>query len=186
MSPVLVQTVEAQLALTVAEELVEQNLGYLPWLLGENLAGQVDAWVMEQGLGYYPALDFFRDKPTVVDPALLSLMDQVAMFCADYSQRELDRRLRRLFSRVSIPHVQCLAYTMPRVRHSRNAAPDELARHYAPNRLRLTIHMSSIQKQTFDGLVPLSLDKLSRATHEVFANFHIEAARLLPVISRPQ
>ncbi len=185
-APILIQTVEARITLLVGEELVEQQLGYLPWLLGENLAGLVDPWVMEQGMGYYPALDYLRQQPEVVDPALLTLIDQVAFFCTDYSERELLRRLKRQFSRVSISHSQCLAYTMPRIRLSRGGAPGELARHYAPNRLRLTLQLSSLQKAEFDGIEQLSLEKLQRWGRSAFAEFQIEGSRLLTPVSKTE
>lgn len=177
--PVVIHTLEVQLVVTVAEQLVEQQLGYLPWLLGENLAGQVDPWVMEQGLGYYPALDFFRGHSEAVDPALLTLIDQVAMFCADYAQRELIRRLQRHFSRVHISHRQCLAYTMPRVRPSRGGAPNALAQHFAPNRLRLTIQLSSVHQTELEDIVRLSLDKLSHWGRAAFVDFQVESSRML-------
>lgn len=122
--------------LRIADPVVETNVGYLPWVLGENLAGQVDAWVMENGLGYYPALAFFRDRPDAVDPALLALLDEVARFCVEYSRRELARRLRSAFAVVDVRDARCTAYTLPHVRPSRDAAPANLARHYAPDSVK--------------------------------------------------
>ena len=182
--PLLIHTVEVQLGLVVAEELIEQQLGYLPWLLGENLAGQVDAWVMEQRLGYYPALDFFRGRPEAVDPALLTLIDQVVFFCDDYVRRELTRRLYRMFSRVHISRIQCLAYTLPKVRPSQGGAPDTLARHFSPNQLQLTIQLSSLQKAEFTGIEQLALDKLVRFARPAFAGFQVHRSRVLPMIVR--
>ncbi|MBE0511023.1 MAG: hypothetical protein K0A95_00115 [Chromatiales bacterium] len=178
-SPLLIHTVEATLCVGIEEAVVEQQLGYLPWVLGENLAGQVDAWVMEQGLGYYPALDYFRSLPEAVDPALIALIDQVALFCADLSRRELRRSLQRAFSRVAVNHEQCLAYTMPRVRPSRGGAPEALARHYAPNTLKLQIQLSTVQRGEFEGAEQLALDKLRRWGGPGFSRFEILALRPL-------
>ena len=172
-------TVAASLTVTVPQEVVEQNVGYLPWVLGENLAGQVDAYVMEQGLGYYPALDYFRDHPEAVDPALLILIDEVATFCATYARRELRRRLSRAFSTVKIEQAQVTAYTMPRVRPSRSGAPAGLAAHYTPATLKMELLLSSIQKGSFDGLEKLSLDKLVRWGREPFETFQVNGSQLL-------
>jgi hypothetical protein len=174
-----VLTVAASLTVTVPQEVVEQNVGYLPWVLGENLAGQVDAYVMEQGLGYYPALDYFRDHPEVVDPALLILIDEVATFCATYARRELRRRLSRAFSTVKIEQAQCTAYTMPRVRSSRSGAPAGLAVHYTPATLKMELLLSSVQKGSFDGLEKLSLDKLVRWGREPFETFQVNGSQVL-------
>jgi hypothetical protein len=172
-------TVAASLTVTVPQEVVEQNVGYLPWVLGENLAGQVDAYVMEQGLGYYPALDFFRDHPEAVDPALLVLIDEIAGFCADYARRELRRRLSRAFSSVKIEQAQCTAYTMPRVRPSRSGAPAGLAAHYTPATLKMELLLSSIQRGSFDGLEQLYLDKLVLWGREPFESFQVNGSQLL-------
>lgn len=174
-----VHTVAASLTVSVAEEVFEHNVGYLPWVLGDNLAGQVDAFVMEQGLGYYPALDYFRDYPEAVDPALLILIDEVANFCAAYARRELRQRLARAFSSVKIEQAQCIAYTMPRVRPARSGAPTDLAVHYSPATLKMELLLSSIHKGGFDGLEQLALDKLVRWGREPFENFQVNGSRLL-------
>lgn len=172
------------MSLAVAEELIEQQLGYLPWLLGENMAAQVDSYVMEQGLGYYPAMDYFRHLPEVIDPALLTLIDQVVFFCDDYTRRELTHRLYRMFSRVHIARIQCMAYALPRVRPHRGGAPEELARHFSPNQLKLTIHLSSLQKGEVDGLEQIALDKLVRWGRPAFASFLVQGSRRLPTLKQ--
>jgi len=174
-----VLTVAASLTVTVPETVVEQNVGYLPWVLGENLAGQVDAYVMEQRLGYYPAMDFFREHPEAVDPALLLLIDEVATYCASYARRELRRRLARAFSSIQVEQAQCLAYTMPRVRPSRSGAPGGLAAHYSPNTLKMELLLSSIQKGAFEGLEELTLNKLMRWGREPFESFQVNGSKLL-------
>jgi hypothetical protein len=178
-SSVEVVTVAASLTVTVPETVVEPNTGYLPWVLGENLAGQVDAWVMEQGMGYYPALDYFRDLPQAVDPALLLLIDEIATFCANFARSELRRRLSRAFSNVQIEQAQCTAYTMPRVRPSRSGAPAGLAEHYSPNTLKMELLLSSIQKGGFEGLEELTLNKLMRWGRDPFAGFQVNGSQLL-------
>ncbi|MCW9089041.1 MAG: hypothetical protein OQK54_05890 [Gammaproteobacteria bacterium] len=182
MSPKIeIVTVAASLTVTVPETVVEQNVGYLPWVLGENLAGQVDAWVMEQGLGYYPALDFFRDQPEAVDPALLLLIDEIAIFCAGYARDELRRRLSRAFSNVRIEQAQCTAYTLPRMRPARSGAPAGLAQHYSPGTVKMQLLLSSIQKEgAVDGLEELTLNKLMRWGRKPFEAFQINGSQLLP------
>lgn len=174
-----VVTIASSLTVSVPEEAVEAQVGYLPWVLGENLAGQVDTHVMEERLGYYPALDYFRDQPEAVDQALLQLIDEVATFCASYARRELNRRLSRVFSNVQIEQLQCTAYTMPRMRPNRSNGPMELAEHYAPNTLKVELLLSSIQKERFAGEEKMAMDKLSRFAREPFAHFQLNGAKRL-------
>ncbi|MDH5785271.1 MAG: hypothetical protein OEZ16_06645 [Chromatiales bacterium] len=174
-----VVTIAASLTVSVPEEVVETQVGYLPWVLGENLAGQVDTWVMEERTGYYPALDFFREQPEAVDPALLHLIDEVATFCAAYARRELRRRLSRVFSNVQIEQLQCTAYTMPKMRPNRSNGPMELAQHYAPDKLKMELLLSSIQKARFEGEERMALDKVSRFAREPFSTFQLNGAKLL-------
>ncbi len=174
-----VVTVAASLTVSVPETVVEQQVGYLPWVLGENLAGQVDTYVMEEHLGYYPALDYFRDHPEAVDPALIHLIDEVATFCASYARSELRRRLSRPFSKVQIEQLQCTAYTLPRMRPNRSNGPMELAQHYAPDTLKMELLLSSVQKARFEGEEKMALEKLSRFAREPFEHFQLNGAKLL-------
>ncbi len=156
----------------IPEEFVELNVGYLPWVLGENLAGQIDAWVNETGLGYYPALDYFRNLPEAVDPNLLLLTDTVADWCARYGRQELRRRLNRGFAPVSVEPGQPLAYTLPRVRPQKNAAPADLALHYRPNLIRYELLLYSR-----DETVP-ELQQLRYWLGDVFTDVNL--ASMLP------
>ena len=110
-----VVTLASSLTVTVSQEIVEQNTGYLPWVLGDNLAGLVDAYVSEHGLGYYPALDYFRDITPAVDPFLLSLIDEIAIFSADYARRELRNRLTSAFASVKIGQIHFIYFSIPYV-----------------------------------------------------------------------
>lgn len=177
---ILVSRAAVTLKVRVGDAVIEPNLGYLPWVLGENLAGQVDPWVMEQRLGYYPALDFFRDKPEVVDPALLQLIDEVARFCEEYARRELRRRLRGGFSHVDVERIQNEAYAMPRVRPSQPKAPELLARHYAPATLRCELLVATLQKGAVAGIERLVEQRLRQWATPAFETLEIQNLRLLP------
>lgn len=167
------------LTANVPDGVVEANTGYVPWVLGENLGGQVDAWVMEQGLGYYPAMDFFRDRPAAVDPALLLLIDEVSTWCTAYAEREIRRRLSRAFSNVQVTQVRATAFGLPHVRPSRDGAPAALASHYAPNRLKAELLLGSIQKGEAD-VEPLIRRQLNQWLRGPFEQLEIGSLRQLP------
>lgn len=174
-----VVTVAASLTVTVSQEIVEQATGYMPWVLGDNLAGMVDAYVMEQQLGYYPALDYFRDLPQTVDPSLLILIDEIAIFCAEYARRELRHRLARAFSSIGVEQLQCTAYTMPRVRPNHSGAPEALALHYSPDTLKVELLLEMLREEALDNVETLALNRLTQWGREPFARFKANGAQRL-------
>ncbi len=178
-SAIHIARIAAVLKVQVGDEVMEANLGYLPWVLGENLAGQVDPWVMEQRLGYYPALDFCRDKPQVVDPALLQLIDQMARFGEEYTRRELRRRLRGGFSHVDVERIQTEAYAMPRVRPSQPKSPEHLAKHYAPSTFRAELLLGMIQRGEVEGIERLVAQRIRQWAKPAFSSLELLSTRLL-------
>ncbi|HEY0635521.1 MAG TPA: hypothetical protein VGE00_09065 [Gammaproteobacteria bacterium] len=167
------------LKVRVGDEVIEPNMGYLPWVLGENLAGQVDPWVMEQRLGYYPALDFFRDKPQVVDPALLLLIDAMARFGEEYTRRELRRRLRGGFSHVDVERIQVEAFAMPRIRPSQPKSPEELAKHYAPATFRVELLLGMIQRGEVERIERLVASRIQQWAKPAFHTLELLSTRQL-------
>jgi len=167
------------LKVRVGDDVVEPNLGYLPWVLGENLAGQVDSWVMEQRLGYYPALDYFRDKPQAVDPALLQLIDEMARFGEEYTRRELRRRLRGGFSHVDVERIQVEAYAMPRILPSQPKSPEELAKHYAPATFRVELLLGMIQRGEVERIERLVMQRIQQWAKPAFQTLELVTTRLL-------
>ncbi len=178
-APIHIVRFAAVLKVRVGDDVVEPNIGYLPWVLGENLAGQVDPWVMEQRLGYYPALDFFRDKPQVVDPALLQLIDETARFGEEYTRRELRRRLRGGFSHVDVERIQVEAFAMPRVLPSQPKSPEELARHYTPSTFRAELMLGMIQRSEVDGIERLVGQRIQQWAKPAFHSLELLSTRVL-------
>jgi len=177
--PVQITRVALGLTVTVPEDIIELNMGYLPWVLGDSLAAQISEEVAARRLGYFPAVDFFREGGGRVDPALIALVDEVGRFCVDFTCRELRRRLSRVFSNVHIAQSQCLTYTLPRVRPSHAQALAELGRHCAPDRVRLDLVLSTIQKVVSEEPVALTVRKATHWGSEPFACFEVNGTRLL-------
>lgn len=163
----------------VPEEVVEHNVGYIPSVLGTNLAEQVSEYVRGGQINYFPALDFFRERPEAVDPALLGLADEVASFCVNFANREFRRRLSRAFSNVQVQQAQSTAYALPRVRRQQREALAALARHYAPNGVKVELVLSSIEKQPVEGVEKLAARKVAGWTRAAFADFELLPARRL-------
>jgi hypothetical protein len=177
--PLKITRVALGITVTVPEDLIELNMGYLPWVLGDSLAAQVSQEVAERRIGYFPAIDFFRENCQTVDPALIALIDEVGQFSIDFTRRELRRRLSRVFSNVQIAQAQCLAYTLPRVRPSQPQALTELGRHFAPDKVRLDLVLSTIQKAPSEEPLDLTLRKVNHWGRDPFACFEVNGTRLL-------
>jgi hypothetical protein len=163
----------------VPEEVVEHNVGYVPAVLGANLAEQVQAYVRRGGVGYFPALDYFRARPEAVDPALLGLTDEVASFCVNFTSREFRRRLSRAFSNVQVQQAQATAYTLPKVRRQERNASAALSRHYSPNGVKVELVLSSIEKQPVERVEKLAARKVAGWTRAAFDDFELLPARRL-------
>lgn len=174
----------ARIAVTVTvrvgDDVVEPNTGFSAQAVGHSAAAQVDEHVRNSGLGYYPAIDFYRDEPTAVDPALLDLLDELAGYCAAYARSELRRRLRRVFSVVEIGHMAAIAYTMPRVRRSQPDRLERLAAHYAPHELRCELLVTVIEKQLYAGLEQAAGQRLLQWAGPAFEQVTVVECRLLP------
>lgn len=176
-----IQRVFATLTFTVPDEIIEVNMGYSPFVIGDNLAGQVDAWVMEHRLGYYPAIDYFQGNDEAVDQPLLELMEQVARYSGDYAVRECRKRLSHSFSSAEITQIKSTAYSMPRMRPHREGGPSALAMHYAPNRLRAEMVIGCVQKHDRGELLPFVKELLIQQLTPVLDQIevvHLESERM--------
>ncbi len=133
----------------VAEEVLLQHIPASPRVVGEELAAQVDAHVRDQGLGYYPALEFFQAQDNqAVESDLLDAAQNIAWFAGNLIQEEIQRRLRGAFSNIQIETLQCTAFTLPRVRLNQGNALELLAEHYTPDDYRVSLLLSSLYKHT--------------------------------------
>jgi hypothetical protein len=146
-------------------------------VLGDSLAAQVQEHVAAARLGYFPALDYFRDPSKGADQALLVLMDEVAQFSVDYARRELRRRLARVFSNIQIDQAQCTAYMLPRVRPGQPLAVAELGKHYAPAKVKLELVLSTIERSRTPDPERLAIAKVEHWAQEPFAGLNILGAR---------
>jgi hypothetical protein len=172
-APVRISRVTVSALATVPHETIELNMGYLPWVLGDSLAAQVHAHVGSARLGYYPALDYFRDPATGVDGSLILLIDEIAEFCSQYSRRELRRRLSGAFSNIRFDQVHCTAYTMPRIHPGQIQSLSDLGRHYAPSTIRLGLLLSTIERVPMPEPDKLACAKLTRCADEAFTCLEI-------------
>ena len=135
------------LLLKVSEESLLRHLACSPSRVGWELARAIDAYVREQALGYYPALEHFRNV-AVIDKDLLDSADQVSWLMSKLAREEVQIKLRPIFSKVHFQSIQTLAFTMPPVRPNQNNALEKLAEFYTPNTVKLELVLSMIRKDS--------------------------------------
>ncbi|MDH5648572.1 MAG: hypothetical protein OEY67_02860 [Gammaproteobacteria bacterium] len=177
-----IEIIRVSLTLTVqvAMEQLRQEMGELVTAVGPNLALQVDAFTREEKLGYYPALDYFNNRPGI-DPNLLSTSEHIASLVCDYVRYQMRIQLREPFSHIKFDKIQSLAFSMPRVLPSDRNALEKLTEHYSPNRVRAIINASSIEKASTntEGYERLVVHKAQRWLEKRFEAVHISDARKL-------
>ncbi|MDH5633274.1 MAG: hypothetical protein OEZ10_09835 [Gammaproteobacteria bacterium] len=133
------------LTVTVPLEQLRREMGEPVLAIGPTLAGEVDQYVREHKLGYYPALDYFIQKQAL-DMDLVAAAEHVAAMVAETARRKIQTRLREPFSNIKFANIQSVAMTLPRVRPGDANALNSLTQHYSPNRIRIGVIASSIEK----------------------------------------
>ena len=142
-----IQILRTNLTLTVTLplELLRREMGEPVVAIGPSLASKIDQYVRDNKLGYYPALDYFIHNEAL-DPDLMAAVEHVAAMVAEMAKRKVRVRLREPFSNIQFSHIQSVAMTLPRVRPNDSNALSALTEHYSPNRVRMTVVTSSIEK----------------------------------------
>jgi len=105
----------------------------------------VDVFARRERLGYYPALDYFQGNAGL-DPHLLRAAREMGDAVAAHVRAVAAETLWPVFSQVRVTRTQVAAFTMPRVSMSAPDAPNALAAHYLPNRVRLELDLAAIEK----------------------------------------
>jgi hypothetical protein len=157
----------------------EGHMAASPVVVGENLAELVDSYTREHRLGYYPALEFFRDQG-LIDKDLLEAADGIAWLMAKMAREEIRKRLRAAFSSVSFETVQTIAFTMPPVRPGQANALHDLTRHFTPNALKIDLIVNLIRRNSeTEGLARFARQALTRWIEDSFARVEVSESHLV-------
>ena len=140
-------TVKAVLSATVVvpDLVFERHSGFCPHRVAEQLAEQLDAYARQESLGYYPALDYGRERGAV-DEQLIAALDQLTWLASSLVREELRSRLRPLFASVQVQSMQALVYSMPQVRPGQASTARRLVEHLTPNRVRFDLLLTLLRK----------------------------------------
>jgi len=178
MTAIAFAKVAITLTVRVSADEMDQHLVSSPRVLGSHLAEAVDTHVRRDDLGYYPPLSYYSDK-LLLDQELLNVSREVAWFVNEYVKERVRRQLQLIFSQVNVKQVQSLAFTMPSVRVSDADALQLLALHYTPDTVRLSLMVSSVEKEPVpEDIQRLTEYKVVRWLREHFDHLEIVSSRV--------
>ena len=181
MSQLNLDRVAVSLQVKLSAETIEQHAAASPYIVGEELARQIAAYVQHERLGYFPALDYFRSIDEV-DDDLIQAAENISWLVSGLVREELRTRLRAVFSSLKFESVQTVAYTMPAVRPGNSNALHDLAQHFTPDQVRVNFIASSIRRRANDPKIAIKLAKhqICRWLKDRFENLEITNIRYLP------
>lgn len=179
MSVLQVIKVELGVKLEVPVNILQKHLPAPIDKLGGQVANEVDKRVQRQGLGYYPAIEYFVEGEGF--PAyLIEALQEVSLLAIDIVTSTVNDVLVPIFSQVKINNVQCLAFGLPSVRPGKPNAVQDLARHFTPNAVKFELVVSVLQKEeASEGFEKYADNTVYRWLSENFDNVEIFSARLL-------
>lgn len=116
-----------------------------PVVVGENIAQQVHAYAIREGLGYYPAIDYFQQQ-TGIDPDLITALENISWIATGMVRNEIRIRMRPVFSTIKFESLQTIAYTMPNIRPGQKDALPQLIKHFTADTVKVNLNATLIQK----------------------------------------
>lgn len=165
------------LQLTIAPEKLEALLREADRQLAVALAARVDAWVRDQKLGYYPALEFLVAQG-VVQAEEFEALRTLAATLRKRVKRDVQTCLWPVFSSVQIERAQSMAFLLPRVTPGKPDAVRLLAQHYFPNAVRLELMLATLDKlNRLEDVIAFSEQKVVRNLRDAFETVAVSAAR---------
>lgn len=180
MSGIAIIKVSLTVNLVISQDLLAQKFGEPALSMGSALAEQVGNYVRTNKMGYYPALDFFKQNEGI-DKKLLDDAEHLSWQVCEWVQREIRARLREAFSNIHFDQIQSVAYSMPKIRPKMPQASDLLTDHFSPDSVRLTMIASSIERSNInlDGYEKLAVHKLRRWLESAFETIEVTDAHVI-------
>ena len=178
MSNITIAKVALSLTLKVTETILDRHLVSSPRVMAKLLAAEIDTYVRENNTGYYPAIEFFRDKDGV-DKELLKVFEETGWIVCKITRELLTTDLKPAFSNIQIQSIKPVAFTMPSIRLGQKDAFDQLVHHLIISNVKVGMIASSIEKisQT-DDIEKIAERKIWRWLQEDFESIRVVSASL--------
>jgi len=131
--------VNLTLRVKLSSQLIEDHSAASPYIVGAEIARHVSTYTQENNLGYYPAVEYFQDLG-VIEPELFAALKSVSWLVTTMSMDVIHTGLRSYLRRIDFGSNQMIATTLPPIRPGSENAIHQLALHYTPDQLRMSLH----------------------------------------------
>jgi hypothetical protein len=170
------------LRLAISNHVLWRHLPASAEKVGRELAAMVDAYRREHELGYYPAIEFFRQVESF-DQNLIDDTERIAWAVTRLAREQIQSRLRPVFSTVRFRAIQTEAFSLPPVLPGQPASYERLIGHYTPNRLKLELQVSLLSKEgdgRRDAMQGYARKMIYRWLSDIFDEVEIKASAPAP------
>ncbi|MDH5408986.1 MAG: hypothetical protein OEZ33_10955 [Gammaproteobacteria bacterium] len=135
------------LKVRLSEQVIDRHIPASPYIVGEELARQINDYVREHELGYYPAIDFFIENGGI-EKDLLDAASNISWVITSMVREEITTRLRPVFASLKFDSLLTTAFTIPPVRPGQNNAYQRLVEHYTPDQVKINLTATLLQKES--------------------------------------
>jgi len=165
--------------LKIMHSIIEQHVASSPYVVGIELARQIDFYVREQQLGYYPALDYFHGKD-IVDSDLYNTAESIAWLLENLAQQSLRIRLRPLLSELQFDSTQVQIFVLPHVRPNQSNAIHSLTAHLTPDQLHVSLTGTlKFGADNENALFKNTIQEIDGALNEYFSLHDVNGIKLI-------
>jgi len=178
MPSITVAKVALSLTLKMAEVLLQRHLVSSPRVMAKELAREIDAYVRNNNLGYYPAFDYFKDKEGI-DQELITVIEETGWTICKLAREHLVSDLKPAFSNIQIQSIKPVAFSLPSVRLSTPDHMEHLVHHLTVSNIKVGMVASSIEKLTqTDDIEKIAERKIWRWLQEDFESIKVVSASI--------
>ncbi len=132
--------INGTLRLVIAEQALARHAPASPLQIGSELSYQIRQHEKNNKLGYYPALDYYREnckESPEVDSQLIETFDTLLWLGEELIRSEFRTRLRSVFTQHRIIDIRHHAKALPKVRPDSPDDAHQLAAHFTPTRIKV-------------------------------------------------
>jgi len=165
--------------LKIMHSIIEQHIAASPYVVGVELARQIDDYTREQQLGYYPALNYFQGNEAV-DSDLYNTAESIAWLLESLAQQSLHKYLRPILDEFQIDSSHVQMFVLPHVRPNQSNAIHSLTAHLTPDHLRIALSAKlNFGATDEDALIHEVADEINRALEGHFSLHDIHGIKLI-------
>ncbi len=167
-------SVAVAIRVRVPSQLIENHSVASPYVVGEELARQVAAYVQDYHLGYYPAMEYFRGQEQI-DAELFAAVESISWLVVDLVRQNIIASLRVIFTGLEVESIHPVVETMPPVRPGTSNAMRELALHFTPDQVRVNLVARSIRNNAriSDEVLQQTREKILDCMKGRFASYEV-------------